>query len=100
MDILEKVKYFYLLSFLILLMSTLVFLCLKITNYILPFLNRSDYLFNERKIKHISKMKNWIKIFTLSITGILISMAVFAIINDKTIIEISSNIINRSIKLK
>lgn len=89
MTLIEKIKYVYIFILFILLLRTLIFSCLKISDYIVPVFN-----YYRKRIGDLPDKTVYKKIAVLSFVGIFSSIVIFSIIADSTFINVAKEILS------
>lgn len=90
MTLIEKIKYIYIFILFILLIRTLIFSCLKISDYIVSVFN-----YYRKRIGSLPDKTVYQKVAALFFIGVISSIAIFAIIADTTFINIAKSILSK-----
>src|SRR5689334_22068976 len=93
MNPIEIFKYIYLFLFFLALIRTLIFTCMKITEYIMPVIMKRKSISVSINETHTYLKEIFPRVIVLSIFGVLASIGIFAIIGDNTVIEVSKHLI-------
>ena len=90
MNILEKIKYTYMFICLLLLISSFIFVSLKITYYLMPLLNEDEYSYRYKVNKSII-IKHLMKTLPYFLLGILVAIGIFSLLDNETLMRLASS---------